>query len=86
MLRYNYFKIRNTCNKNDFSLSEASWSRSTLFLTICLLVSSADNLCKQFGPRSDLIWIKTVWHSDDIPERSFFLNLIKKKTAGNQKS
>ena len=22
------------------------------FLTLCLLLSSADNLCKQFGPRS----------------------------------
>ena len=36
-------------------------------LIVCLLVSSAGNLCKQFGPRSGptkclgLIWIQTVW-------------------------
>ena len=28
----------------------------------CLLMSSADICCKQFGPRSGLIWILTVWH------------------------
>ena len=35
-----------------------------------LLVSSADNLCKQIGPRTGptkhLIWIQSVWHSDGI--------------------
>ena len=34
--------------------------------TLCLFVSSADNLCKQFGPK-----IQTVCHSDGIPERIF---------------
>ena len=36
-------------------------------------MSSADNLCKQFRPRSDpkgMIWIKTAWHSTDIAEKS----------------
>ena len=43
-------------------------------LTLCLLVSSADNLWKQFGPRpsptrrrtSGLIWIQSVWLSYGI--------------------
>ena len=33
-----------------------------------------DKFCKQFGPGSGptgLIWIQTVRHSDDIPERIF---------------
>ena len=44
---------------------------------IWMHVSSADNLCKQFGPRSGttecrgLIWIQTVCDSDDIPEIIF---------------
>ena len=29
----------------------------TWLLTLCLLVPSADNLCKQFGPRSDCWWV-----------------------------
>ena len=32
-------------------------------------MSSADNLCKQFRPRSDptgMIWIQTAWHSTNI--------------------
>ena len=41
-------------------------------LTLCLLVSTADNLCKQFvNKMSGLIWIQTVWHSDGIPVRIF---------------
>ena len=42
-----------------------------------LLVSSADNLWKQIGPRSGpakmsgLIWIQSLLHSDVIPERNF---------------
>ena len=34
-------------------------------------MSSTDNLCKQFRPRSDptgMIWIQTAWHSTDITE------------------
>ena len=35
-------------------------------------LSSADKLCKQFGPRTSfLIWIQTVGHSDSVPERIF---------------
>ena len=40
-------------------------------LTLCLLTSSAGNGCNQFRPRSGptgLNWIKTVCHSDGIPE------------------
>ena len=41
-------------------------------LTLCLLVSSADNFCKQFGPKmSGLILMQIVLHSDGIPERIF---------------
>ena len=35
-------------------------------------MSSADNLCKQFRPRSDptgMIWIQTAWHSTDVTEK-----------------
>ena len=33
---------------------------------------SADNLCKQLRPRMwVLIWIQTIWHSDNVPERIF---------------
>ena len=41
--------------------------------TLYLLVSSANNLCKQLGPRSGptgLIWIQTAWLSTDIPEKN----------------
>ena len=33
-----------------------------------------------------LIWVQTVWHSDDIPERIFQKNLILKKFSRQQKS
>ena len=39
--------------------------RSAILLTLYLLVSSANNLCKQFGhPESGLIWIQTFGHPD----------------------
>ena len=47
-------------------------------LTLYLLVLSADNLGKQFRPRSDptgMILIQTAWHSTDITE-----NKNRKKT------
>ena len=42
---------------------------------------SADNLCKQFGPRSgltklDVILILIVWYSDDSAERLFFVEKV----------
>ena len=46
-------------------------------LSPCLLVSSAENLCKQFWTQirpnetSGPILIQTVWHSGGIPERIF---------------
>ena len=55
-----------------------------------LLVSSADNLYKQFGHRSGpdktsgLLWIQNVWHSDGIPERIFRKGW--KKSADDNKS
>ena len=47
------------------------WS---FFHLIAYRVSSADNICKQFRPRSGLtfsglIWNQSFWHSDCIPER-----------------
>ena len=51
------------------------WCQSFILnLTLSLLVSSADNVCKQFGTRSGptkcrgLIWVQTVSLSDCIPE------------------
>ena len=49
-------------------------------VTICLLVSSADNLCKQFRPRSDLVF-ETL-----MVLFCFFkkVHFEKKKTAANK--
>ena len=52
------------------SAPAAVWS-----LTLNLMVSSAENFWKQFGPRSGptpgLIGIQTVWPADGIPEIIF---------------
>ena len=51
-----------------------------------LLVSSADDPCKQFGPRSGP---QTFWHSDGIPEIYFFKKLAlkkEKKTADDKRA
>ena len=55
-----------------------------VFFTLCLpaeTLSSADYLCKQFGPRSGPTawsWTQTVWHSDSLPERIFEkVNFVK---------
>ena len=54
-------------------------------LSLYLLVSSDDTFCKQFGPRSGLIWIQTVLHFDGIPERIFRKGSIRKKSADDKK-
>ena len=55
-------------------------------LTLCLPVSSADNLCKQFGPRSGpTIRVQTVCHSGGIFLKEFFKKLIL-KSADNKKA
>ena len=61
-----------------------------LLLTLGLLVSSADNLCKQLGPRSGptvsgLIWIQAVWHWW-YSWKNFSKKLILKKSADDKKS
>ena len=62
-----------------------------LSATLCLLVSSAHNLCKQIGARSGLtimsglIWIQSVCHSDGIPERVFQKSWFWKKSADEKK-
>ena len=38
----------------DIILNSGQWYRRKCHFTLGLLVSSADNLCKQFGPRSAL--------------------------------
>ena len=54
-------------------------------------VPSADNFCKQFGPRSGptpvsgWVMIQTVWHSDCVPERFFSKKFILKKSADDKK-
>ena len=49
-------------------------------LALCLLVAAADNLCKQFGPRSKLFDTLMVF------TKEFFVKkLIKKKICGQQK-
>ena len=53
------------------------------FLILSLLVSSADNLCKQLRPRSDktsgLIWIPTVSHSDSVLGKNSFKKVYFEK-------
>ena len=51
--------------------------------------SSADNLCKQYGPRSgpkkfDPDLDPNFWHSDSVPESIFFEYLILKKVSRRQ--
>ena len=61
-------------------------------LTLCLLVSFADNLCKQFGPKSgptfglSLIWIQTVRHSDGIFLKEFYKKVDIEKNQQITKS
>ena len=57
-----------------------------LYVTLCLLVQSADNLCKQFEPRSGLI--KCGPRSDGIPEilKEFFKNFDFEKNSRRQKN
>ena len=52
---------------------------STMIITLSLLastLSSSDNLCKQFGARSEdrqvvgPIWIQTIRHCDSVPEKN----------------
>ena len=57
----------------------------------CLPVSSANNSCKLFGPRSDLtissgLRVQTVCHSVGISERIFFSQKVnlKKKSADDK--
>ena len=59
------------------------------------LLSSADNLCKQFRPRSGptfcqswsvVISVHTVWHSDSVHERNSWKSYIWKWLADNNKS
>ena len=59
-----------------------AWKSSKMLILLsscvshCLPVSSANNSCKLFGPRSDLISsglrVQTVCHSVGISERIFF--------------
>ena len=52
--------------------------QNILCLTLCLLVSSADNLFKQFGPRSGS-------HSDGIFLKEFFENDLEKNQPTTKK-
>ena len=58
-----------TSTKQGFLL-DSTYPTHRHFFNLCLLVPSADNLCKQFGPRSGPT--KNVWHSDSVPERIFW--------------
>ena len=59
-----------------FSLKEDRTYFAKLFSFPTRLVSSADNFCKHFGPRSKmsgLILIQSVWQHDGFPERLFWM-------------
>ena len=76
-----------------------AWKSSKMLILLsscvshCLPVSSANNSCKLFGPRSDLtissgLRVQTVCHSVGISERILFLKkliLKKKKSADDKK-
>ena len=65
-----------------------------LLLTLCLLVSSADNLCKQLTDPDQIrpdrmsrhVWIQTLWHSDGIPGRIFVIKVDFEKICRRQKT
>ena len=77
-----------------------AWKSSKMLILLsscvshCLPVSSANNSCKLFGPRSDLmissgLRVQTVCHSVGISERIFFsqkVNFEKKKNQQTTKS
>ena len=76
-----------------------AWKSSKMLILLsscvshCLPVSSANNSCKLFGPRSDLtissgLRVQTVCHSVGISERIFFLKklILKKKISRRQKA
>ena len=90
------------CAKLSFNWSCSFWREEICFLiflinTKCInsapiLVSSADNLCKQFGPRSGLTKCR-VWSGSKLCDTLMvslieFLRklLFKKKTAGKKKT
>ena len=56
-------------------------------LTLYLLVSSADNLCKQFGPRSGATFLSGSKLFDTLMvfPKDFFKKLILKKITRRQK-
>ena len=76
------FVVANTLAKwkkfepNEINLSQGFSQKvlTSCFVSYSLSAMSADNLCKQFGPRSlirlnkmsGLIWIQTVGHLDGI--------------------
>ena len=76
-----------------------AWKSSKMLILLsscvshCLPVSSANNSCKLFGPRSDLtissgLRVQTVCHSVGISERIFVsqkVNFEKKKPADDKK-
>ena len=80
------FWLRN--KKNNFQFRTLIWRPENVFLSICLQVSSTDNLCKQFGIRSGpktpgLVWIQTwLWYS----WKNFFKTLILKKSRRQKKA
>ena len=76
-----------------------AWKSSKMLILLsscvshCLPVSSANNSCKLFVPRSDLtissgLRVQTVCHSVGISERIFFSQklILKKKTSRRQKA
>ena len=57
--------------------------KSVKLALLAVFLLFADNLCEQFEPRSVLIWIQNVWHSDNVYER-IFERLILKKISRQQ--
>ena len=61
---------------------QVSEQKLWIWLNLEQLLLSADNLCKQFGPRPELtVWIQTDWHPECVPERVFLKKLILKKIS-----
>ena len=61
-----------------------------LILILCLPVSSADNLCKKYGPKSGPTKCRALsgsklFDDDGIPEICFLKKLIKEKINRQQK-
>ena len=88
---YHWMKVHFNCWLNFIDVNHLLYMHIVYYWPASEDSSSADNLFKQFGPRSSptkcrgLIWIQSVWHSNGILERIFWKNLFWKKKISRRR-